>query len=444
MGLFTKGLTLPKRLSRPSLTPVEVPLPEKVILPLKPYTGTPAQPLVSVGEKVKRGQLIAEGTGSVPVHATIAGTVAAIAPHLDPRGTEVASVTIESDGTDDAIVPSPREKADTADAILAAIHDAGLMVRAITPVAVATDLVPLDQPKTHLYRDGRAVVKRTDTLIVNALDPEPSLGVNRYLAGIHNDVLVPGIAALKTVTGAHRTIFTTDTASPCPQLAQIVADDEEEMTSLIALNNRHFPIALPPVLIKTVLSKELPLPYGHPRDIGVALYDIDTVVAVGEAVAHHTPQTTSLLTIGGDGIAQHGIAQVRIGTPIGEIIAALGGLAEGTKKIILGGPLTGMAHYELTTPVTKDITALFALTDEQIQTTEGYAECINCGMCVKVCPVNLVPGMLSMYCAKGLIEQADREGLLCCIECGCCDYVCPSRRPLVHLFRHAKHQLMEA
>ena len=126
-----------------------------------------------------------------------------------------------------------------------------------------------------------------------------------------------------------------------------------------------------------------------------------------------------------------------------KIIDALGGLADTTTKIILGGPMTGMAHYDLDTPVTKDITGIFALTGDQIQTTKHYAECINCGMCVKVCPVNLVPGMLSMYCAKGAIEQAEREGLLYCIECGCCDYVCPSRRPLVHMFRHAKQQLME-
>jgi electron transport complex protein RnfC len=103
----------------------------------------------------------------------------------------------------------------------------------------------------------------------------------------------------------------------------------------------------------------------------------------------------------------------------------------------------GMAQYDLTVPVTKEVAGLFALRRDEIVLTSGYRECINCGRCVMVCPVNLVPGMLSLYCAKNHFERAEGEGLFTCIECGCCDYVCPSRRPLVHLFRHAKHQLME-
>jgi electron transport complex protein RnfC len=104
----------------------------------------------------------------------------------------------------------------------------------------------------------------------------------------------------------------------------------------------------------------------------------------------------------------------------------------------------GIAQYDLSIPITKDIPALFALTRDETALIGHYRQCINCGLCVRVCPVNLVPGMLSLYCAKDRFETAERQGLLSCLECGCCDYVCPSRRPLVHLFRHAKQQLMEA
>ena len=114
MGLFLKGITLPKRLSTPVLKLLDLPLPHKVILPLKTYTGTSSQPVVSVGDSVKKGQLIAEATTSLPVHATISGTVVEIAPHLDPRGTPVESVIIESDGKDDAIAPLEK-KAEDAD-----------------------------------------------------------------------------------------------------------------------------------------------------------------------------------------------------------------------------------------------------------------------------------------------------------------------------------------
>ena len=103
----------------------------------------------------------------------------------------------------------------------------------------------------------------------------------------------------------------------------------------------------------------------------------------------------------------------------------------------------GTAQYDLSVPITKDIHGVFALKEDEIQLVGDYRECINCGLCVKVCPVNLLPGVLSLYCARDRFEVAEREGLFACIECGCCDYVCPSRRPLVHLFRHAKHQLLE-
>lgn len=440
MGVFSKGIKLPKRLSSPVLRLLDLPLPDRVILPLKSYTTNPPTPVVSVGESVKKGQLIAEGTDSLPVHATISGKVVEITERLDARGTRAESVIIESDGNDDSISP-PKEKPVGAEQILKAICDAGLIVKSMMPAPLDKDLVPLDQPKTHLYIDGKSVVKKTDTLIVNALDIEPSLGTNRYLAGTQNKYLSPGIDALKTVTGAQRTVFVTDT--PSPQLEQIAKEDEQEMTSLVSVSSRHFPIALPAVLLKTVLKKEIPLPYGHPRDIGAAIYDMETVISAGEAVEKNTPQTHTFITIGGGAISQHGIAQVRIGTPAGHIIEALGGLKDSASKIIFGGPMTGIAHYGLDTPVTKDITGLFALTGDQIELTDNYTECINCGMCVKVCPVNLVPGMLSMYCAKGSLEHAETEGILYCIECGCCDYVCPSRRPLLHMFRHAKQQLTE-
>jgi electron transport complex protein RnfC len=150
-----------------------------------------------------------------------------------------------------------------------------------------------------------------------------------------------------------------------------------------------------------------------------------------------------MITLGGGAMAKQGIAQVRIGTTIGSVIDALGGLTTDAAKIILGGPMTGMAQYDLDTPITKEVTGLFALNNAEIQLSEDYRECINCGMCVKVCPVNLLPGIISLYCAKDKFDLAEAEGLFSCIECGACDYVCPSRRPLVHLFRHAKNQLME-
>lgn len=447
MGLFSKGITL-KKSATPSLTLIETPLPKRVVLPLKQYIGEPAKPIVKPGDTVKAGQIIANSNedGSLPLHATISGSVADITERLDHKGNTVPCVILESDGTDTWI--DPREKQAigslTPTEILKRIQEAGLISKTLVPVPLTTELSPIDQPKTHLYLTEKRVVKKIDTLIIPALDPEPYLGVNRYLAGIEHDELSSGIDALKIITGAFHTVFVVDkNTPPYPQLTDLVEKDEEEATKIISLNGQRFPLALPVPLLKAVLGRELPLPYGHPRDSGAALYDIDTVVSIGASVHTQIPQVELLITVGGGALSKTGIVKIRAGTLIAELIESLGGLREDPAKIILGGPMMGMAQYSLDIPITKETPGLFALTRDEIQLTEGYRECINCGLCVSVCPVNLVPGVLSMYCAKDSFDKAEAEGLFSCIECGCCDYVCPARRPLVHLFRHAKNQLME-
>jgi len=288
-------------------------------------------------------------------------------------------------------------------------------------------------------------VKRTDTLLVSALDPEPCLGVNRYLAGIETEALAVGIAAFKAISGAERVLIATDKNFPQSRpLRAIAAADEEETTKIVRLNGRRYPIGLPIPLIKAVLGREAPLPYGRPRDVGVALCTVSAAVSLGETLLTGAPPVTTLLTVGGGALGRTGIVEIPLGTTIEDLVQALGGFTQEPAKLIIGGPLTGFAHYDPSVPLGKDAGGLFALSKEEITPVGAYRQCINCGRCVAVCPVNLVPGMLSMYCAKDRFKEAAAQGLLSCIECGCCDYVCPSRRPLVHLFRHAKRQLMEA
>ena len=447
MGLFSKGIVLKK--SRAPSTLIDIPLPKKVILPLKQYIGEPATPAVKVGDKVKVGQLIAtdDRDNTLPLHASISGKVVDITGQPDHKGSTVPSIIIESDGKDTWIEPE-REEENTATLapaeMVERIHAAGLTTKALLPIPLVRDLIPIDQPKTHLFLTGERITKKTDTLIITALDTEPSLGVNRYLAGTDNDELYHGIVSLKAITGARQTLFVVDKHSPpYPQLYEIVGSDEEEATHIISLDGQRFPLGLPIPMLKAVLGREVPIPYGHPRDVGVAVYDIDTAICVGASIHRKTPQVDSLITAGGGALSKKGIVKVRIGTPLEELIECLGGFRQEPAKIILGGPMMGMAQYELSVPITKEIPALFALRADEIQVTGDYRECINCGLCVKVCPVNLIPGMLSMYCARDRFEAAEAEGLFSCIECGCCDYVCPARRPMVHLFRHAKNQLME-
>jgi electron transport complex protein RnfC len=443
MGLFLKGIRLPGKL--PAFDVVEAPLPKRVILPLRQYIGEPARPVVSRGDRVKVGQLIgaAEEGASLPLHATIAGEVVGIEDHLDHRGTTVLSVVIDSDGTDSWVEGGEEERGSLAPhEVLERIRGAGVVPKGMLPIPLAFDLLPPDQPTTHLALTGEKVVRRIDTLLITALDLEPALLVNRYLAQTESEELIAGITALRAVTGAGRTLFVVDKGSPLsPQLTEMAAA-EEETTGIISLDGGRFPLGLPVPLIKAALGREVPLPYGHPRDVGAALYDMDTVISAARGI-RGVPQVDTLITVGGGAMATGGVVKLRIGTPLGELIESLGGLQRDPAKITTGGPMMGMAQWELTAPITKDIPGVFAFTGDETEVVGAYRECINCGLCVKVCPVNLVPGVLSLYCARDRFEVAERQGLFACIECGCCDYVCPSRRPLVHLFRHAKHQLME-
>ncbi len=305
MGLFSKGIKLPKKADSTTFKLIETPPPKKVILPLKQYIGEPSQPTVKVGDNVKVGQIIATSVSdsSIPVHATISGSVTDITEHLDYMGVPVPSIIIESDGTDTWIEPEGEEKdieSLSPTEILKRINEAGLISKALVPIPLNIDLSPIDQPKTHLYLTGKRVVKKTDTLLINALDPEPSLGVNRYLAGIVNDELPIGIAALKAITGALNTLFVVDKGTPpFPHLNEMVAKDEEEATKIISLDGQRFPVALTVPLLKAALGRELPLPYGHPRDIGVALYDIETTLSIGASVHKQIPQVELPITVGG-------------------------------------------------------------------------------------------------------------------------------------------------
>lgn len=445
MGTFLRGITLPNRISAP-LELIEIAPPSKVVLPLIQHLGEPATPTVKKGQKVSCGQLVAAPTTdrSLPIHSPLTGIVTGLTETLSSRGQRTEAVVIEGEGK------APRKKrtkepaALSPDELVHKIREAGLVSPGLQPVPLIREFLPLDQPAAHLSLSGRRVVKRIDTLLVSALDPEPFLGANRYLAGIDSEFLETGIASLKSLSGAERVVLAADKNLPPPApLVSLVQADEQETTTMVSLNGRRYPIGLPIPLIKAALGREVPLPYGHPRDVGVALCAMSTVIALGAFLVTGTPPLFTYLTVGGGALGKAGIVKVPTGTTIEALVEALGGFKREPAKLIVGGPMTGFAHYEVSVPLGKEVTGLFALTEKELTPVGEYRECINCGRCVQVCPVNLVPGMLSMYCAKDRFEEAAAGGVLACIECGCCDYVCPSRRPLVHFFRHAKHQLME-
>ena len=159
------------------------------------------------------------------------------------------------------------------------------------------------------------------------------------------------------------------------------------------------------------------------------------------AIRDQRPQVRKLITVSGHGVSRPRNLVVRIGTPVREVMSFMG-IPEGSvEKVIIGGPLMGYAQYSLDVPVTKEAYALVCQGPGDILTFEPDP-CFNCGACVRICPVNLMPNELSKYCEFGRFEDAERHWLFHCIECGLCAYVCPAKRPMVHFMRYGKSEII--
>ena len=249
MGLFTRGITLPKAFTPTGITPIDTPLPRQVTLPLRQYIGRPAEPSVQVGDTVQVGQVIATAPGphALPLHATISGSISAIGETLTYTGMSLPAITITGDGADTwQNLPKPDTDIDalTVDELMARMDGAGLIATGMFPVPLGRDLMPLEQPKTHLTLDGRAVVQRIDTLMITACDAEPALGVNRFLATTDSEALPVGITALTRLTGADEIRFIIDKhTDPPARLITLATADE---LAALELSDRGIDIAFVP------------------------------------------------------------------------------------------------------------------------------------------------------------------------------------------------------
>ena len=193
-------------------------------------------------------------------------------------------------------------------------------------------------------------------------------------------------------------------------------------------------------LIKAILKREVPSG-GLPFDVGVVVQNVGTVAAVHDAVARGKPLIDRILTVTGAGVKEPKNLRVRIGTPFADVIAYCGGFAaeEGERKIIMGGPMMGLAQYSLEVPVVKGTSGILVLADGVRAGKE--TTCIKCGRCVAICPVYLMPNRISDYAEIDKFDQCNEYGVRDCIECGACAYVCDVKRPIVHLVKYAKLNL---
>lgn len=409
--------------------------PDKAVIPLSQHIGAPCEPLVKIGDFVKKFQKIGEAKGfvSAPVHSSVSGKVLAIGRFPHPSGNQSHSIVIESDGKDepldglkgfsDYLNVDPKELKDI-------ILNAGIvgMGGATFPTHVK-----LNPPKE----------KKINTIILNGAECEPYLSADDRLMVEMSGEVVEGMKILMHIMGVKDGCIGIEDDKPVAieamkKAASIVSGTNIRVVGL----KKKYPQGAEKTLIKSVLGKEVPSG-GLPMDIGVVVQNVGTAVAVYNAVRFGIPLVERIVTVAGNGIKRSGNFKVRVGTMLEHVITECGGLTGDTGKILFGGPMMGLAQYSLHVPVLKGTSGILVMTKEEVQ-LENFRACIRCGRCVQACPVRLLPNMYSVLAEVGQHKDAEKYYILDCIECGCCTYVCPSRRPIVHHIRYIKAEMKKA
>ncbi len=411
-----------------------MPVPAKLYLPLQQHLGGPARPIVLVGQKVKKGELIAEAQGmvSAPIHAPTSGMIVAVteitAPH--PSGLSLPAIILESDGADEWC-----ELVGCDDPFALAPADIGKKVAAAGVVGLGGAAFP---SAVKLIGASRAQVT---TLVINGGECEPYLSCDDRLMRDAATGIVDGIRIMQHATGAKLALVGIEDNKP-----EAISAMREAAAAFANVQVQPVPARYPmgseKQLIQVLTGIEVPAD-GRPADIGVIVHNVGTALAVRAAVREGKPLISRLVTINGGCAAAPGNVEVRIGTLAQEVIAFAGGLRGegiGLARRVLGGPMMGMQIPHWRVPVVKGTSGILALDADEVAEQEPNP-CIRCGSCVKACPMGLLPLEMSARIRGEVFDEAVDFGLKDCIACGCCSFVCPSKIPLVQYFVHAKGEM---
>ncbi len=430
------GLRLDANKARSTAQAIETtPVPPRLVVPVSQHAGEAARTVVSVGDRVARGQLLAEagGTVSAGVHAPSSGTVIGIESRPVPsRGDDSAEcIIIETDGEDrpaEGSGPLPAEVVDDPLRLAGAIRDAGIVGLGGAAYPTAEKL-------------AGATVAGIEALILNGVECEPYISCDDMLMREAADGIVSGTRLMLRVLGVERAILAIESDKPAARDAMRAAieaagDVPMELVQIPTV----YPSGGEDQLVKLLSGREVPSG-GLPADVGFVVQNVATAHAVHRLASLGEPLTSRVVTVTGDGVGRPGNYRVRFGTPIADVARAAGGCSADTRYLIMGGPMTGIAlpHDEL--PVTKATNCLIFATRLPSGSTEPERPCIRCGDCAEVCPVRLQPQQIHRSAEPPEEASLAMLGLDDCIECGCCDLVCPSHIALTAGFRRAKAAL---
>jgi len=405
--------------------------PAQVIIPMNMHIGAPCKPVVAKGDQVKIGQLIGETAGlGAPIHASVSGKVVAVEPRPAATGFPVMSIVIENDFQNE-ISPSvqPRDNLDalTPEQIIDIVRDAGI-----------TGMGGAGFP-THVKISS--ALGKADTIIVNGAECEPYITSDHRLMLEHGEKIIEGVRfIMKALSQDKAYIGIEDNKMNAVQHLKSLVGEKNDI--IIEALHTCYPQGAEKQLIQRITGREVP-PAKLPADVGCCVFNVGTVAAVYDAVVNGKPLTERIVTVTGGAIKTPVNLLAPLGTSFAHLIEEAEGFSEQPSRVISGGPMMGVAQYDLSVTLGKATNCVLCLSKAEMPGISETNCCIRCARCVNVCPMHLMPVYMNLYAKKTEWRETENLRIMDCMECGCCQYICPARIPLVQQFRSAKFELRQ-
>lgn len=428
---FRHGVHPPDSKELTEAVPIRrMPFPDRIALPLRQHAGKPARCLVEKGDRVERGDKIAEADGfiSVPVHASAAGTVAEIGwwPHPDGSMAETVVIDVEPHS---AQIPRPRIvprwNGLSPEAVRAAVQQAGVV--GLGGAAFPTH-VKLSPP------EGTPI----EWLLVNGAECEPYLTTDHRTMVEYPERVHFGIRIMMQCLGVKRAVIGVEKNKPdaIAELERTLPDDLD--VSVMPLTVK-YPQGAEKMLIEVVTGREVPS--GElPMHVGAVVQNVGSIATIAEVFETGLPLIERVVTVTGPGVRRPSNLIVPVGTMLQDVLDFCGGVTDDAAEIVFGGPMMGTSQPDMRTPLVKGTTGVVVLTEAEVKPKRTYP-CIKCGHCLDACPVFLNPSELGILAQAGRYQEMQELHLMDCMLCGCCSYVCPSNIPLSQMFALSKNAL---
>lgn len=412
---------------------VEMPCPAELVISMSQHLGAPAKCLVKAGDYVVKGQLIGEKNGfiSVPVHASASGLVKTVEPRLGAAGGTAPAVVLDTTAPVPADLPTPNYqlpvldwRSATREELLKRVEEAGIcgMGGAGFPTAVK-----LNPPPN----------KRCEYLILNGAECEPYLTADCRLMMERADRIRVGVEIMRKLLGGPAVRIAVEANKPeaIAALEKAFADIEGNVEIVV------LPVLYPQGSEKhqiyATVGRVVPEPPALPIDVGCVVENVGTVAAIADAVEKGKILLSRVTTISGDAVAEPKNVEAPLGTKYADLVAFCGGTKEPPQKVLSGGTMMGFAVSTLAIGTTKTTSGLLLLSKQRVVQYTSQA-CINCGRCVRACPMNLNPAEISKAVEANDIKDAEDAHVMTCIECGACSFECPAHRAITQHCRRAK------